>query len=197
MIVEENLSEFELREELDLPEKFVTKAFDAYHEIQSALNGSFGHSPDTAPSFNTYNLEYHSLTQCLEIRSLGSIHSDYVIVHVHNGCDIRGGYTAPRVFKTSYAPFPPTELQYDCRRLDWYEAESCLFRSDKLLYVRDIDNVENAVRKRCESEGIDIDSIETHPAVEQAYQYNEEGYMNGAVFVFPENENDFGIVTFG
>lgn len=51
--------------------------------------------------FNTYDFDYSILSQGLQ----GIIFSDkdeksfYVMLQVHNGADIRGGYTFPRVFK--------------------------------------------------------------------------------------------------
>jgi hypothetical protein len=47
---------------------------------------------------NTYNHE--SLTdQVLQFVYFSLAGQDYVILSIHNGADVRGGYTAPRVFK--------------------------------------------------------------------------------------------------
>jgi len=53
--------------------------------------------------WNTYNFEYNLLSQVLQgitfevSNELGTEH--YVILQVHGGCDVRGGYTSPRFFK--------------------------------------------------------------------------------------------------
>ncbi|MEM4067488.1 MAG: hypothetical protein QXV17_11605 [Candidatus Micrarchaeaceae archaeon] len=52
-------------------------------------------------TFNTYEHDGSILSQVLQ----GIIFSDadendfYIILQVHNGCDVRGGYTFPRIFK--------------------------------------------------------------------------------------------------
>lgn len=51
-------------------------------------------------TFNTYNYD-NLLSQVLQGVTLqidtDYLH-DYVILQIHNGCDVRGGYTAPRIF---------------------------------------------------------------------------------------------------
>ena len=196
-IVQNNIGVHELREDLNLPEQFVSDVLQVQDEVQKGIDNGINRDPiNEAQSFNTYNMETHSLTQDIEVRMLGGPYAEYVIVHVHGGCDIRGGYTAPRVFHNPYETVMPHELQYDCTRLEWYNAESCLFRSDELLYVPDVTDIEQTVSDRLQKEGIEIEQLENHPAIESAYEYNNENDMNGAVFVFPEHENDFGIVTF-
>jgi len=50
-------------------------------------------------SFNTYNWENY-LSQVIQgIYILNPEGEPYVILQVHNGCDVRGGYTKPRVFR--------------------------------------------------------------------------------------------------
>ncbi len=52
-------------------------------------------------SFNTYNGE-SSLSQVLQgtyISSVGRDTPDYVLLQVHGGCDVRGGYTNAKMFK--------------------------------------------------------------------------------------------------
>jgi len=50
------------------------------------------------PPFNTYNFE-NFLSQELQGIVIESKKGSYIILQIHNGCDIRGGYTKPRVFK--------------------------------------------------------------------------------------------------
>ena len=77
---------------------------------------------------------------------------------------------------------------------------SCLWYSDAmddlLLHVRDIDDVLEAVEKRCDEEGINTDDLDSHPAIEEARQMNDGGHHDGACFVFPDDEDDFGHVLF-
>lgn len=57
-------------------------------------------------SFNTYECEYSLLSQVLQGIFFENGKDTYVILQIHNGCDIRGGYTKPRVFKLA------TDLDY-------------------------------------------------------------------------------------
>lgn len=85
------------------------------------------HDGDRGPqSFNTYNHEFGSLTQC--VQGVGFTHEgeNYIAVQVHGGCDIRGGYTKPRVFNGSWRCVIPMEFQFWCRDCEWSEAESCI-----------------------------------------------------------------------
>ena len=53
---------------------------------------------------NTYNRD-HLLTQELQYRMFGYRGESYVMVSVHGGCDVRGGYARPRIFKTDHDYF--------------------------------------------------------------------------------------------
>jgi hypothetical protein len=48
--------------------------------------------------FNSYNWE-NLLSQGIQGMIFENENSRYIILQIHNGCDIRGGYTAPRIFK--------------------------------------------------------------------------------------------------
>ena len=48
-------------------------------------------------SVNTYNGE-DSLSQTLQYTAFGTSCEGYILLQIHNGADVRGGYTAPRVF---------------------------------------------------------------------------------------------------
>jgi hypothetical protein len=49
---------------------------------------------------NTYNWE-NLLSQVLQYVQIDADDETYLILQIHNGCDVRGGYTAPRIFKVT------------------------------------------------------------------------------------------------
>lgn len=53
--------------------------------------------------FNTYNFEGSTLSQNVQYyvleRGSRSDRTEYVLVQVHNGCDVRGGYTNAKLFR--------------------------------------------------------------------------------------------------
>lgn len=51
---------------------------------------------------NTYNDEEH-LSQTIQFTYFSNSAGDFVILQVHGGCDVRGGYTKPRVFSTGHS----------------------------------------------------------------------------------------------
>jgi hypothetical protein len=53
---------------------------------------------EAEPGFNSYNWENY-LSQVIQGIVIHGEPGDYVILQLHNGCDVRGGYTKPRVFK--------------------------------------------------------------------------------------------------
>ena len=62
------------------------------------LSGLYGESDPF--SVNTYNHE-SLLSQTIQYIYLTIKSESYVILQIHNGCDVRGGYTRPRVFRLS------------------------------------------------------------------------------------------------
>ena len=180
---------------LGLPEEFVGDVLQVQREaVENVSDTGFGRhsSDDRKPTFvaNTYNHEVHSLSQCLQGVSLGGPYAEYALIQVHGGADIRGGYTGPRVY-TAWDGWFPHELSYDCRRLDWYNAESCCFRDDRLVFVSDIADVPETLIEEADERGVDLgDDVEEHPAVQNAYDANERGYMDGAGFIFLDGDDD-------
>lgn len=61
--------------------------------------------------FNTYNWE-NDLSQVLQGVVFNYGDSTYVILQVHQGADVRGGYTAPRVFEVVGEAFPYLSTWY-------------------------------------------------------------------------------------
>tara|TARA_R100001463_G_C3501852_1_gene219155 strand:+ start:416 stop:1072 length:657 start_codon:yes stop_codon:yes gene_type:complete len=49
-------------------------------------------------SWNTYNYE-NDLTQCLQGANLTINEDKYILIQIHNGADVRGGYTDAKLFK--------------------------------------------------------------------------------------------------
>lgn len=95
-----------------------------------------GESSDRRPfTFNTYNSEYGSLSQCLQATALdGGPYAEYWMVQVHQGADVRGGYTAPRVYSSGYDTPMTHERSYYCEGCDWQEAESVVGYDHPDLY---------------------------------------------------------------
>lgn len=54
--------------------------------------------------YNTYNGE-SCLNKTLQWNAFNYDDEDYLILQIHNGCDVRGGYSTPHVFKTDYDYF--------------------------------------------------------------------------------------------
>jgi hypothetical protein len=50
---------------------------------------------------NTYNHDGCLLSQTLQFATARTEDDEYIILQVHGGCDVRGGYTRPRVFTGS------------------------------------------------------------------------------------------------
>lgn len=49
--------------------------------------------------FNTYNYDTDMLSQILQGALFQIDGEQYVLLQVHGGCDVRGGYTAPKIFR--------------------------------------------------------------------------------------------------
>lgn len=69
-----------------------------------------GSTENEVGEFNTYNWE-NDLSQVLQgitftLDTGGRYREGFVILQVHGGADVRGGYTAPKVFRTTGEYFP-------------------------------------------------------------------------------------------
>jgi len=138
--------------------------------------GAYRDGPAGSSTYNTYNGEFHTLSQCLQGVSIGGPYAEYVIMQVHGGCDILGGYTAPRVYNTWGEAWIPMEYNYYCENCGWSDAESCVYRDDSVIYQPSIDPFE------LEDEGLIDEGDDEHPALESAYQSEDGGHISGAVF---------------
>lgn len=137
---------------------------------------------DTPTTHNTYNSEFHELSQVLQGTNVGGPYSEYVFLQVHGGCDVRGGYTAPRVYKQDAETWWTSELFFGCDRCGWTDAESCVWDDDQLIYQPDPDYEEIAEIM------VDTrpDGVSEHDARQAAVEIVDEGHdrdhQDGAVF---------------
>lgn len=91
---------------------------------------------DSKPfTFNTYNGEFGAISQELQATGVNdSPYADYWLVQVHQGCDVRGGYTAPRVYNAEYGHPMTSEFSYYCESCGWSNAESCVYDHEDLYH---------------------------------------------------------------
>ena len=96
-----------IRFEKELFKEFENNGFSPYeiYEVENYLKGEgkaiFGITETGITSIsytNTYNYEEY-LSQTLLYVTFSWNGDDYVLLEVHNGCDVRSGYTKPQLFK--------------------------------------------------------------------------------------------------
>lgn len=153
-----------------------------HRESAEVVVGHAHECSDKPPlTHNTYNSEYHTLSQCLQFVTLGGPYSEYVAVQVHGGADIRGGYTAPRVYRQD-SPIHTSELQFECTDCDWRESESCLYDSDEILYQRTVDQpaLERELVERLPDDATDDEIISR--ATEVTDDATDDESVDGGVF---------------
>lgn len=83
---------------------------------------------------NTYNSEY-GLSNLSQVLQWGEwydrgVEAQFILLQIHQGCDVRGGYTAPRVFELHSDYFDTGEFTLYCSECQWDEAESCVNTAD-------------------------------------------------------------------
>lgn len=74
----------------DMKDKPWIRCMEKFHESLVDADGGW--------SMNTYDSE-SSLDQVLQYVSFNWNGEDWLILQIHGGCDIRGGYTEPKIFK--------------------------------------------------------------------------------------------------
>lgn len=83
---------------VDYPEEGYLEIIELWLDsLEVPTEGDF--YSDARWGFNTYNFEYWMPSQVVQGSFFGLNGSDYLILQIHNGCDVRGGYTAPKVFE--------------------------------------------------------------------------------------------------
>lgn len=179
--------------DIGVPAEFAEDVAGVAHEVSPDRHDRHGRQNTADPyTVNTYNGEHHSLTQVLQGTCVGGPYAEYVFLQVHQGADVRGGYTGPRVYK-SPAGWIPWELQFKCHNCGWQDAESCIWNDEHLLYQTSVDPFE------LEDEGLvgpDSPVDGDHPAVTQAYQNESDGHHSGAVFHKCHDGEELGYVTY-
>ena len=89
-------------------------------------------------SWNTYNGEC-DLTQCLQGANLTINEEEYILIQIHNGADVRGGYTDAKLFKLNYEGLIHSYLY------EWLEQEELEQRyneSKEETETREIERIE-------------------------------------------------------
>lgn len=121
-----------------------TIADEFAEEEQARLNEEWGGRDREYGVCNTYNeSDRWDLTQVLEFRMLyaeGSYEPTHLVLQVHGGCDVRGGYSAPKCFRIKYNEYEWMESasvssfwagnwywDYGCNR--WYGVQSSSIES--------------------------------------------------------------------
>lgn len=140
---------------------------------------AFGISPEEPPyTFNTYNFEYGTPSQTLQGTFFGGPYAEYAAVQVHGGCDVRGGYTPPRVYQVNDG-LTPLELEYHCPACDSFFYESCHRGwADEVVHLRHptFPDLQEELQER----GYEAGDEEIQHAVDLAHEDNE--HISGGVF---------------
>jgi len=114
--------------------------------------------------------------------SLGGMYADYWMVQVHGGCDVRGGYTSPRVYCAYDIPHT-MEFWLDTDNHDWSEAESCLYGDETLIYQTSVDHDDllKTVRERV-GDMLAGESVESWVEFVIDTAQSRQGTYDGAVY---------------
>jgi len=146
-------------------------AEQAIYAVEEPVDHAFGG--------NTYNSEWGTLSQDLQLTAFGGPYADYAAVQVHGGCDIRGGYTAPRVYRAEYGGWFPMEREYHCESCDWFEAESVIgYDHPELVWVPSPVDWPDLVEE-LDERGYDYHEEAVEYALERAW---DDDSTDGAVF---------------
>ena len=92
--------------------------------------------------YNTYNGE-EFLSQTLQYGIFGFQDKTYIILQIHGGCDVRGGYTTPRVFElneeylTNDADFNSSDGYQTDDGYNWYDKNSDKVEINDIWYIKD------------------------------------------------------------
>lgn len=90
------------REQTQELKKYEKEDQSYVEDIMDYVQNTFGINEEqfNKKFFNTYNMEEVKLSQCIQFFFVEE--HNYVVIQIHNGCDIRGGYTKPIVFDTDH-----------------------------------------------------------------------------------------------
>ena len=147
------------------------------HLAQQAIYAVDG-TVDSPMSWNTYNGEWHSLSQVLQGVNFGGPYSEFAMIQVHGGCDVRGGYTAPRVY-SSFDGWIPGELSYYCPECKWSNAESVIgYEDPHLVWISGVVDWPD-IEEKLEKKEYDATEEAMKYALERAW---DDDTTDGAVF---------------
>ena len=79
---------------------------EAWPTIMEKFSSMYGEeSDDFTGGGNTYNDEFYVGNQGIQYEFFNTEDASFVLLQLHNGCDIRGGYTAPHAFQCRLEDF--------------------------------------------------------------------------------------------
>jgi hypothetical protein len=97
-----NFLEYEpnLQKEFDEFEKLPENKDKNWLQLMQEFAESKNDEKYAVYSTNTYNYD-NIISQVLQYTRFKIDGEDYILLQVHGGCDVRGGYTAPKIFRVS------------------------------------------------------------------------------------------------
>lgn len=161
----------------DMPEEFQEDILGYSQELRTGRD-----APRPKFTVNTYESEFADLSQVLQLTKPGGPYGEYVFLQVHQGADVRGGYTGPRVYSHEYGVIPEGEYHLRCERCEWQEAESVAWDDEHLLFQPDIDWEELFEAVIEESPDHVTDEMAREMVEETAAEAEENDDRDGAVF---------------
>jgi len=107
--------------------ELIEEWFDHLREQGAVLTGFYGEGDPII--HNTYNSGGETISQTLQFAAVtierpNEYREEFVLLQIHGGCDVRGGYTAPRAFRPNGA-YGGLECMFDeCRGTIYCEHDS-------------------------------------------------------------------------
>jgi hypothetical protein len=90
-----------------------------------ALMETLADKYDNQGTTNTYNYD-NLISQVLQYTAFKFDDNDYILLQIHQGCDVRGGYTKPQVFKvvdTDYFTLAQTDINAGCKNGHYWSSD--------------------------------------------------------------------------
>lgn len=114
----------EYDEECEKLQKEFDETLELYDTYLDAMEDFFKEKfEDTTGLINTYNYDA-PISQSLQFIAARGDMDDWILLQVHNGCDIRGGYTHPKVFKVDdldYFLIEISSIYATCEKCEYEE----------------------------------------------------------------------------
>lgn len=106
------------------------EAYAKRHTTEGSRTRHLGVLQEEFYTVNTYNHEFGTPSQTLQFTIWTEGDDQYILLQIHQGADVRGGYTKPRLFRFGdvyeATGMIPGEYQFYCYDCQWGEAESVL-----------------------------------------------------------------------